>query len=132
MSKITEYVSLLIKGAPHTKEIIGGILKNVQLKYGSLSEEEKTEIVKRRFICANCPFMSKNAITSNEYKELTGKNYKAYRKIDHCSFCGCGIEMRTSSLHSECGAETWNKEHPGNTIDLKWTKFNKDGKQDSD
>ena len=102
MSKITEYVNLIIKGAPHTKQIIEGIINNVQLKHGKLPEEQRAEIVRRRFICAQCPFMSKNAEKSEEYKALTGKNYKAFRRAEHCSFCGCGIEMRTSSLDSNC------------------------------
>lgn len=126
MSKTTEYLNLFLKGIPNSKEILSSIVKNVQLKYNTLPENEKEEIIRRRVICASCPFMSKNAISSEEYLSLTGKNYKAYRRADHCSFCGCGVDMRTGSLDSNCGAETWNKEHPENTISLKWTKFNTD------
>lgn len=130
MSKITEYASLIIKGAPHTKQILEGIMNKVEMKFGTLPEEQRVEIMRRRVICVECPFMSKNAETSKEYKELTGKNYKVFRRAEHCAFCGCGIEMRTSSLTSDCGIETWNKEHPGKEISLKWTKFNTDGKDE--
>lgn len=127
MSKITEYISLFLKGLPHTKEILDSVIKNVQLNYGSLPEEEKAEIIKRRVICETCPFMSRNAVISKEYFELTGKHYKAFRRVDHCSFCGCGIETRTASLDSNCGIETWNSNNSTKTIPLKWTKFETNG-----
>lgn len=130
MSKITEYINLVVKGIPHTKQILEAVVKEVQMKYEVLPENERAEIIRRRLICAQCPFMSKNAETSKEYFELTGKHYGAFRRVEHCSFCGCGIETRTSGLTSDCGIETWNKKHPNNQIPLKWTKFNTDGEQD--
>jgi hypothetical protein len=123
MSQITEYLKLLPKALPNADKIIKGIVTEVQYKRGFLKEEEKAELVRRRVICAGCPFMSNNAKTSEEYLSLTGKNYKTARKEDHCSFCGCGIKRRTSSFEANCGAETWNKENPDKTIALKWTEF---------
>jgi hypothetical protein len=132
MSKLTEYINLAIKGLPYSMEILQSVVSNVQLKYNKLPEEERVEIIRRRVICATCPFMSKNAKTSEEYLTLTGSNYKSARDNLHCAFCGCGIEMRTGALTKECGAETWNKENPTKTIPLKWTKFKEDGKQEND
>jgi len=129
MSKITEYFDLFLKGVPHSKEILDSIVKNVQIKMNTLPEDQKEEIIKRRLICETCPFMSRHAPTSPEYKALTGRHYKVYRRGDHCSFCGCGIEMRTASLDSDCGIETWNSANADKKIPLKWTKYNKDGKQ---
>jgi hypothetical protein len=131
MSKFTEYINLAVKGLPYSLEILQSVINNVQLKHGKLPEEEKAEIIRRRVICASCPFMSNNATTSPEYKSLTGNNYKTSRNSSHCSFCGCGIEMRTGSLSKDCGIETWNENNPDKTIKLKWTKFKEDdGKQD--
>lgn len=130
MSKVTEYFNLFLKGVPHSKEILDSIVNNVKIKLNALPEDQKEEIIKRRLICETCPFMSRHAPKSPEYKALTGRNYKVYRKGDHCSFCGCGIEMRTGSLYSDCGIETWNAAHPDNKLPLKWTKFKEDGKSD--
>lgn len=131
MSKLTEYINLAIKGLPYSMEILQSVVNNVQLKYGKLPEEEKVEIIRRRIICTTCPFMSKNTNTSSEYKSLTGSNYESKRNTPHCSFCGCGIEMRTGVLSKECGIETWNENNPTKTIELKWLKFKEeDGRQD--
>lgn len=131
MSKITEYINLAIKGIPHTKEILSSVINNVQMKYNTLPEEDRVEIVRRRLICHTCPFMSQNTKKTNDYKELTGKDYETSRNSPHCSFCGCNIEMRTSSLHSNCGIEVWNKENSEKTIPLKWNKIHDDGKEAS-
>lgn len=130
MSQIAEYLKLLPKALPNADKILKGIVTEVQFKMGKLSEEEKVELIKRRVMCKGCPFMSINTNTSEEYKSLTGKEYTSSRKEEHCSFCGCGINRRTSSFESECGAETWNKENPNNTIPLKWTKFKQYGLKD--
>lgn len=125
MSAIVEYLKLIPKGLPHTPKIVESIVNTVKLTYGSLPEDEKEEIIRRRIICASCPFMSKNATTSKEFKDLTGYRYETHRSDDHCSFCGCGIKMRTSGMNNSCGIETWNKDHPKNKIDLKWGKHTK-------
>jgi len=123
MSQITEYLNLIVKGIPHTKEILSSVINQVQLKYGTLPEDQKNEIIRRKLICQSCPFMSRNAISSQEYKDLTGKNYPSVRKNEHCSLCGCPLETRTASLDSDCGVITWNKENPDKQIELKWTKY---------
>lgn len=128
MSQIAEYLKLLPKAIPNADKIVKAIVTNVQYKNGMLSEDKKAELVRRRVICEGCPFMSRNAKTSEEYKALTGNNYITRRKEDHCAFCGCGVIMRTSSFGKGCGIESWNEEHPDKQIPLKWTKFEENGK----
>jgi hypothetical protein len=128
MSKITEYINLFLKGIPNSMEIANSVVTNVQLRYGNLPDEEKTEIIRRRLICATCPLMSENAKTSEEYRKLVGKSYETSRRTQHCAMCGCGIDMKTSSLISDCGLLDWNKKNPERQVTLKWTKFKEDGK----
>lgn len=71
--------------------------------------------------------MSKNSQKSEEWKIITGSHYKTNRKDDHCSFCGCTIEMRTGSLNSNCGIESWNLSNPDKPLPLKWAKFETNG-----
>jgi len=125
MSAIGEYLKLIPAGLPNSAKIVESIVSNVKLKLDTLPEDEKEEIIRRRVICATCPFMSKNAVTSNEFKELTGRNYKTHRTDDHCSFCGCGINIRTSGMSNKCGIETWNKDNPNNQLPLKWKEHGK-------
>lgn len=123
MPKLTEYLKLIPKAIPHTKEIVESIVNDVHMRMKTLSEDKKEEIIRRRIICATCPFMSKNATTSKEYLALTGYHYHTNRKDEHCSFCGCELKMRTRSLSSNCGIESWNKDNPTRQIPLKWTKY---------
>lgn len=120
MSKFSEYLKLIPKGLPNSKEILGGIINNVSLKYDLLQEDEKEEIIKRRICCTTCPFNNINAASSEEYFNLTTVHYKTKREDDHCSFCGCPIEIKTASLHANCGIEDWNERWPDKKIELKW------------
>lgn len=89
-------------------------------------DHEKQQVISDRFdICVNCPYNSRNAKSSPEFYELHGKHYDTARPELHCSLCGCIIEYKTSSLHSNCGIEEWNKENPEKQLTLKWTKYEK-------
>lgn len=122
MSAIVEYLKLIPKGIPNSTLIVESVVNQVKLKLDMLPEEDKETIISRRIICATCPFMSKNATTSKEFKELVGYNYKTHRADEHCSFCGCGISTRTSGMANDCGMETWNRDNPNNKQPLKWQK----------
>jgi hypothetical protein len=127
MSRLTEYINLAIKGLPYSLEILQSVITDVQLKHNTLSEDKKAEIIRRRVICATCPFMSENTKSSQEYKKLTGKEYSSSRVTPHCSFCGCPISTRTAGLSSNCGIEVWNGQNSEQQIPLKWSKYeNKD------
>lgn len=120
MSKLSEYLHLIPKGLPNSISIIQGVINNVQLKYGSLPEEEKDEIIRRRLICTMCPFNYHNAKTSEEYFELTKTHYRTKREDAHCAMCSCPIDIKTASLYANCGMETWNDDNPLNEQELKW------------
>lgn len=87
------------------------------MKFHTLTEEEQIEIIKRRLICAACPFMSSNAVSNPSL------NYKTKRIDQHCIWCGCPIEVKTASLSANCGIEDYNEEHPDQPMDLKWKAF---------
>lgn len=123
MSKLTEYLALIPKAIPNALEIGNAIVNDVKLKYGHLEAHKKEEIVKRRIICETCPFNSRNAKTSEEYKELTKEHYKTDRTDLHCSFCGCQVYTRTAALNAECGIYAWNQKNPDNKLSLKWHKY---------
>jgi hypothetical protein len=123
MSKLTEYIRLVPKGIPNVGNIIKGIINNVELKYGLLSKDQKDEIIRRRIICYGCPYNDINAKESKEYFDLIGTHYSSDRSDRHCSFCGCPINIRTSSLECDCGIEAWNSEHSDKNIDLKWKRY---------
>lgn len=124
MSKLTEWLKLIPEGIKDAPSLIEGVINDVKLEYGTLSEDAKEEIIKRRLICKSCPFNSENSRTSNEYKEVTGSNYGASREDLHCAFCGCPISTRTASLSKACGITAWNKNHK-NKLPLKWEVYGK-------
>lgn len=123
MSRFAEYMKLIPKGIPHSKDIVESIVNNLSLKIKTMPEDKKNEIIKRRLICETCPFMSKNATTSKEYLNLVGYHYYTDRIDKHCAFCGCNIDMKTAALNTDCGISTWNADNPDNKIPLKWKKY---------
>ena len=73
-------------------------------------------------ICLGCPYNSENAKLSKEYRELLGEQYNTPRPELHCSLCGCILEIKTSSLSSDCGIVDWNEDHPEKQLEPKWLK----------
>ena len=124
MSSIVDYLKLLPKGVKNIDNIIEGTINSVKSEFGMLTDLEQQEIVKRRLICQSCPLNSINAKTSEEYKTLYGENFKSDRVDLHCGCCLCNINLKTSSLYSECGIQSYNEEHKENKQPLKWDKFN--------
>jgi hypothetical protein len=88
----------------------------------NLPSDEQEEIIRRRVICAACPFMSENAKTSSEYFRLSGKHYITDRTEAHCSLCGCPLTTKTACLSCKCGADSFNKEHKTN-LELKFEEY---------
>lgn len=128
MSKFLEYVKLLPSGLANAPAVLEGIVNSVKIEYGALDDDKKEEIVRRRVICEGCPFNSYNAQTSEEYKELVGKNYFTDRDDIHCAFCGCPLGTRTATLSKPCGIASWNKNNKDNQIPLKWKPYGKGNK----
>jgi hypothetical protein len=121
MSKLTEYLKLLPKGIKNLDKIVKGVYNNANLSKLPLDQQE--EIIIRRSICEQCPFLNRNAKTSEEYKSLFGVNYSSERTDDHCSICGCPKDIRTAALDKNCGLEDWNDDNPDNQQELKWKKY---------
>ena len=117
MSKLTEYLYLIPEGLKNIGPIVNGLRNQIRMEIGIIPPEHEDEIIRRRLICADCPFMSVNAIKMGTY--ITS------RTDVHCTGCGCPIETRTASLESECGLANYNIQNPNNQIPLKWEKYKK-------
>lgn len=115
MSIFVEYLKAIAQGIKNPELIIEGWLNDAKMERGDLSEDETKEILRRRAICEDCPFMSRNAIA--------GGNYASSRKDDHCIHCGCPIKKKTASLESNCGIEIYNKRDKKNQMPLKWETY---------
>lgn len=116
MSKFLEYLKLIPAGVKNLDKVVEGIINNAKLEKGTLSSEAEAEIYRRRAICDGCPYLSTNATAAGWYA--------ADRTDEHCTMCGCPKSFRTASLDMDCGIEAFNKQHPEQTMPLKWTKFN--------
>lgn len=123
MSAITEYVRAALKGVKNADKVLEGVVNNLSLKIKTLPEDQRNEIIKRRLICATCPYMSENAKTSQEFKDLKGFHLHTDRLDNFCSLCHCNIEAKTASLSSSCGIESYNAENPHTPLPIKWTKY---------
>lgn len=123
MSKWKEWINLIPEGVKNLSGVVDGILTDAAITLHLMDEDKRDEIVKRRIICAGCPFMSERAKTSQEYLEVTGHHYKTKRTDEHCSFCGCPIKTRTASLSANCGISSWNKKNPEKQLPLKWEAY---------
>lgn len=127
-NKFTEYIKLIPKGIKNAENIAEGMVNLVKENYKMLSPKKQAEITRRRLICAYCPFMSDNALTSPEYKDVMGQSYVPKFQGQHCTLCGCFIKAKTASLNSDCGASYWNSiqegaEKPKELVEVKWLKF---------
>jgi len=112
MSRIGEYLNMLKEGLKSPSHVVEGITNVVKMKYGHLPPDEQEEIVRRRLICQQCPFMSANK-----------ENYETKRLDDHCTLCSCTILTKTASLDSTCGAKTHNERHPEAPLPVLWEQY---------
>lgn len=115
MKKILEYLRLIPKGLKNINKVVEGIDNEKSFEAGELSMEESLEVVRRRSICATCPFMSTNAVELGTYTTT--------RDDEHCTLCACNIKYKTACMTCECGIEEYNKTNP--PIPLKWEAFKK-------
>lgn len=116
MSKLTEYLSLIAKGIENPAEVAQGWINLVREELGTLPEDQLEEVVRRRLICKECPFMSENAA------RLVA--YKTKRTDSHCTLCSCPIKTKTASMISVCGAKSYNESHPKNEpLPVRWKDY---------
>jgi hypothetical protein len=115
---IKDYTQAVINGINNGDKIIEALIVAAKVKNGSgeITPEELAEILRRKEICAQCPFNSENAKKTGLYNsELTYK---------HCSFCKCRIgydDSKEYCLSCNCGADAFNKANPHlKPIELKW------------
>lgn len=130
MSKISELLNLIPLGFKNREGIIEGISNSVKMSFGSLSQDEQDEILRRRVICETCPLMSKNVLEhQEEYIKLTGGSLTTSRTDNFCSLCSCNIDLKTSSLTGNCGAKSFNEEGKGKQLaEVRWTEYIKTNK----
>jgi len=122
MGILIEYLKALKKGLENPEKVLEGWINDAKLQRGTLSDDETEEIIRRRVICNECPFMSKNAVEAG--------NYHTSREDEHCIHCSCPIKKKTASLESNCGIEEFNKRNSKNQLPLKWEKYVKPLKND--
>lgn len=108
---LVEYVALLPTIMSNADKILEATINQVKGELGMLPEEAQQEIVRRRLICATCPFNSSNAVKDG---------YVSNRFDEHCTMCGCTIARKTSSLSSPCGIACCN---PESTCECQKTKL---------
>lgn len=80
----------LLKNIWNNKHLIlEGAINKIQAK------EEIVKLAKeRKAICNTCPFNSAN---------MNPEYHKGSMRIDeHCVLCGCNLQLKTYSLHSQC------------------------------
>lgn len=126
--KLLTYAKLVPKALKNFPNVVEGVINSVHLEAGSLPENEKEEIIRRRLICAACPFNSQNAVTSKEYRDIhNGQSFKPEKGRDdlYCSICDCNINWKTASFDEKCGLNYYNDLHPENKQELKWDVYNK-------
>lgn len=118
MSIVSEYFEMALQGLKNPKQVFEGFVN--ELNHENLPDDVKEVIAKRRLICEACPFMSKNA------EIISGKKFSRIEKF--CTLCSCPIATKTSSMSSSCGADIYNRSHPDNKQEVKWTSYDKESK----
>ena len=97
---VKEYFQMIPAIAQNLPKIWEGTVNQVKESFHMLAEDEQAEIIRRRIICAECPFNSSNAVVQ--------LGYESSRIDEHCIMCGCTIARKTASLASNCGIDACN------------------------
>lgn len=127
MSKLKDWLTVVKNGIINGDKIIEAIRISSMVKNGTATDEQVAEILRRKEICANCPFNSKNA-EANGLKKLDVP-------FEHCIHCACrigGEDTKEYCLSCNCGLKVWNKNNPDKQIPLKWTAIIKDKTTEDD
>ena len=126
---IGEYLNMVKNGVKNGDKIIEALWVSAQMKENNvgstITEEAVAEILKRKDICATCPFNSRNA--SKE------RSYTSTLPFEHCTLCKCRIgydDSKEYCLSCNCGIEAWNQRNPDKPAQpLKWTAFKQPEKE---
>lgn len=111
MNKWFELLKLIPEGLKNPTLVIEGHINAVKAKHSLLPEDEQEEIVRRRLLCASCPFSSQNR---------EGAKQKGF---DYCTLCSCPLETKTAALGATCGAQIYNERHPEDQKPILWTAY---------
>src|SRR5437899_10439536 len=103
---IGEYLQAIKLGIQNGDKIIEGLAVSAQIANGEITDEALAEILKRKDICAACPYNSRNA--------KAAKTYNSGLPYEHCILCHCRIGYEDSKeycLSCTCGVMAWNEKH---------------------
>jgi hypothetical protein len=113
---IKEYAEVVRNGIKNKDQIIDALMMGAAVKNGKVSDEDLAEILRRKDICAACPFNSENAKKQGYYNSSI--------PFQHCTLCKCRIgadDSKEYCLSCNCGAEAFNKMNPHlRPIDVRW------------
>lgn len=121
MSLVKDYLKIVQAGIRNGDKIIEGLVVASQVKNNNIEPEALAEILKRKDICASCPFNSVNAARDNGYESSV--------PYQHCTLCICrigGEDTKEYCLSCNCGINELNKRNAKNGIaplPLKWKAF---------
>lgn len=121
MSILGDYLKVVKNGIKNGDKIIEALKISSLVKNGTATEEQIAEILRRKDICATCPFNSKNA-KIHGFKPLA-------LPFQHCIHCSCrigGDNTKEYCLSCNCGLTEWNKANPNAQIPLKWEAITDD------
>lgn len=121
IKSLGEYVEMVKNGIANGDKIIEAIKTSAKIKEGNgeISDEAVAEIMRRKEICASCPFNSNIA-----EKE---RRYSSALPFQHCTLCKCRIgadDSKEYCLSCKCGVQAWNDRNPHlPQMELKWDSF---------
>lgn len=128
MSKAKDWLKLVKAGLKNGDKIIEAMWISTQMKNeGQVSEEAVAEIMKRKELCAACPYNSLNA-EKHGIKPLDVP-------FQHCVHCACrigGDNSKEYCLSCNCGITEWNKQNPTLQMEPKWLAFVEPEKKEID
>lgn len=122
MSALKDYLHIVKEGIKNKDKIIEALVVSSQVKNNNVEPEALAEILKRKEICASCPFNSDNAAKLSGYKVPLGYG-------THCILCICrigGEDTKEYCLSCNCGINELNKRNAKIGIPpqpLKWSAF---------
>lgn len=118
MSKIKDYLSIVTKGIKNGDKVIEALIVSAKVKNGKINNEALAEILRRKEICASCPYNSENA--------KRDRGYNSNIPYQHCILCSCrigGEDTKEYCLSCNCGISELNKRNVGLPLPLKWEAF---------
>lgn len=118
-----EYLDMVKTGFKNRDKILEAMQISAQIKnkddHSEISNEAIAEILRRKDICAECPFNSRNGKQKGTYTSSL--------PYEHCTLCKCRIgydDSKEFCLSCNCGAESWNEAHPKlKPIEVRWKSF---------